>query len=603
MNAINPKEKIKDCICKSDSLKKLLKFPLSAQAVSAVFMLAAGGVSIGISALYVPQETDGQLVIGVYDQAADQFSSVPEAALNIELPEVFVPEPEKLNLAYCFSPDSDTTNVMDSKAGQIYQSLSIMDADWLDNIYNISGMTPEKLAEKLGLPRQSVIGKYNKRDERHQKENPDTWTVNAWKNVNIAVYDGNGRRISGTSNVKEILSMASVFTYFQDYEDETTFLQYAKDLWKNSHSYQISIGDIYYCDGCLNKSEEEALEEDLAAEVLAEEAAQKEIASNSNDSSDQLETSTDSQSSTSAETTDNSSDSTSESTASVSAYALASSSEASGPGMDIMTISEDGEEKIVKISEYVQESSETIDETEEVLCPGHIDLNITINITGITGTHSLFSLDNHPGDPDSGWPGWTEETMAYAANLSAQDWMENYGLTISNISLKNPMSQEEIQKYMDLIPNDTSQIRKDIIRFALDSVGRVPYYWGGKPGAKGYTGNAFGSIIEPDYKGRILKGLDCSGWINWVYWSVTNKRLPAESTTGLAASGTAINRQDLQPGDIIVRLGGESGHVVMFLAWTENDSMICIHESSAAVGNVAVSVMDANWKYYRKLVE
>ena len=88
-----------------------------------------------------------------------------------------------------------------------------------------------------------------------------------------------------------------------------------------------------------------------------------------------------------------------------------------------------------------------------------------------------------------------------------------------------------------------------------------------------------------------------------VYWSVTNKRLPAESTTGLAASGTAINRQDLQPGDIIVRLGGESGHVVMFLAWTENDSMICIHESSAAVGNVAVSVMDANWKYYRKLVE
>ncbi|MDO4278627.1 MAG: hypothetical protein Q4C69_07345, partial [Lachnoclostridium edouardi] len=69
MNAINPKEKIKDCICKSDSLKKLLKFPLSAQAVSAVFMLAAGGVSIGISALYVPQETDGQLVIGIYDQA------------------------------------------------------------------------------------------------------------------------------------------------------------------------------------------------------------------------------------------------------------------------------------------------------------------------------------------------------------------------------------------------------------------------------------------------------------------------------------------------------------------------------------------------------
>ena len=63
-----------------------------------------------------------------------------------------------------------------------------------------------------------------------------------------------------------------------------------------------------------------------------------------------------------------------------------------------------------------------------------------------------------------------------------------------------------------------------------------------------------------------MKGLDCSGWISWVYWSALGRRLPAESTDGLIGCGAAVAREDLKPGDIIVRLG-EEGHVVMFLAW------------------------------------
>lgn len=89
--------------------------------------------------------------------------------------------------------------------------------------------------------------------------------------------------------------------------------------------------------------------------------------------------------------------------------------------------------------------------------------------------------------------------------------------------MKGLLNSREIEQYMGLVPEDASQQRKDFVRYALTSVGKIPYYWGGKPSAPGYTGNSFGSLTVPDEDGRILKGLDCSGWINWVYWSVTGR--------------------------------------------------------------------------------
>ena len=82
----------------------------------------------------------------------------------------------------------------------------------------------------------------------------------------------------------------------------------------------------------------------------------------------------------------------------------------------------------------------------------------------------------------------------------------------------------------------------------------------------------------------------------------TGNRLPHESTSGLALCGSPVSRECLQPGDIIIRTG-EDAHVIMFLEWTEDGSIRCIHESSANINNVTVGVRDANWPYYRKLID
>ncbi len=89
---------------------------------------------------------------------------------------------------------------------------------------------------------------------------------------------------------------------------------------------------------------------------------------------------------------------------------------------------------------------------------------------------------------------------------------------------------------------------------ALNSVGKIPYYYGGKPSTAGLSGNHFASVTSPDYKGRILSGLDCSGWVNWVYWTALGNRMGAASTYEIVRTGRAINSAELQPGDLLVQL-------------------------------------------------
>lgn len=57
------------------------------------------------------------------------------------------------------------------------------------------------------------------------------------------------------------------------------------------------------------------------------------------------------------------------------------------------------------------------------------------------------------------------------------------------------------------LPDDLSENRKKVVKYALESVGKIPYYWGGKAAYAGYDKNGFGTVVSPDYKGRVLRGL------------------------------------------------------------------------------------------------
>ena len=243
-------------------------------------------------------------------------------------------------------------------------------------------------------------------------------------------------------------------------------------------------------------------------------------------------------------------------------------------------------------------------------CPGHVDLTIKITVIGFDDENglrnipldSIKDLEEQDRLPGSRWHGWDDYSIAAVNRLREQDWFKEYGLSISSVEKKSPLTEEEISAYMKDLPEDTSQERKDLIRFALSSVGKVPYYYGGKAGSKGLENNHFGAnLSESDYKGRNRRGLDCSGFVQWAYWSSVDKSLDfASSTQELIGKGQKIKRSELKPGDLIIQPSGDS-HVVMFIKWTKEGKMLAVHENGTA-GNVSVDEVQANYPYYRSVL-
>lgn len=600
------------------------------QTISAIFMALVGtaihaGAQSYLSSYDIPENKPARPVVSrppVVPEETKPVETVPET----EAEEVFSPSLAVLNLAYLYQEDADRTDAQNSLAGQILRELSVKDSEWLASIYDLSNRKPAEAAAKLGLPADRVRGLYNPLDESQTEDNPDSWLLSEWSRIDMVFTDENGNRIMADSNIKEIMAMANTYFYYTDPEDSDAFLNYVLNLWDKSHSIHYSIGEVYYCDGCL---------EDASGDTEASEAAGTAGSGENpeNASGDGLTGSGETESgadgtaaasdadhiqatpepaeigpgvpSASETTVYGAEDGTGSEMAEGAAEAGEQETKAEiGPGIALMEASKAAE---TETAEETNKEEETDKEEKMPLtkCPGHVDLHITATVTGASSSEkSLFSIAEGvaAAEPKAGFPGWTEEHKNAVRELAAQDWKTAYGLTVSSTYISNPLSQSEMEYYLSLLPADISLERRRLIRYALSSVGKVPYYWGGKPSAPDYDGNHFGSLTAADEKGRTMKGLDCSGWISWVYWSALGKRLQAESTDGLAGCGTAVAREDLKPGDIIVRLGDE-GHVVMFLSWESEDRMKVVHESSGSVNNVTVSTMQASWPYYRKLID
>ncbi len=560
-----------------------------------ILIFAGSGICLAEAGrFYETAHKPGTAMAAVMPKARTTASPSQAERQTKESTTPYEPSPDKLNLAYYYPEGSDTSDIIHSYAGQVFQELTIMDTEWLANLYELADVKPLEMAADLGLDASAVRGSYNEKVEGQDPDDPDTWVLKNWKKINVSFIDGDGKRTTGYSNVKDILAMASVYTYYTDMLDSELFSEYARQLWENSHSYTLSVSDVYYCSGCLDKTDEEiALEEEaLESAAISMLSPEEEILSPEDDAASGQR-----------------------------GLALATASEArpsSGTEEAPLVIRLDSNSETVPAapktatksqataspSQASSSSSDPSDESQDN-CPGHVDLNIRVQILGLSDTSGLYQADTVGTDPDNlteTWEGWTETNKACVDAISSQDWFADYGLSVSSLSLSEPLTEEEIQSYMDSLPDDLSQVRRDIIYFALNSVGKVPYYWGGKASYPGYEGNNFGALVSSDEQGRILKGLDCSGWIAWVYWSVTGERLAGESTSSLILCGEGISRSELQPGDIVVRTG-TSAHVVMFLGWSADGQMNVIHESSASVNNVTIKTMEAAWPYYRKLVE
>lgn len=486
-----------------------------------------------------------------------------------------------LNLAYLYEDGADSTDPADSYAGRLYDLLALKDASWISGLYDLYNYTPQQLAALLGLPETAVTS--------------PSGIIPEFRNISVHFVNSEQQETVSTSNAREIISIINTLHYFGILKDMKTMEDCADKLWNASHKYSVRIGGIYYCDGsCLD----EAADGRRDAEESGTEAAGAVIAESETTGAEAVEAVAGSETA-GVETVG---------TAAAGTEAVESGA-AGGEPVGSMAASAAAEAETAAVASFsdassiVSGASDAGPADSSRTCPGHVDCTVLAVVKGTAEADSLFqAADTLEAVKSSGWTGWNADTRNMAGALLAQDWSQEYGLYTVDYPVKELLNSQEIELYMSLVPEDASRQRKDFVRYALTSVGKIPYYWGGKPSAPGYTGNGFGSLTVPDEDGRLLKGLDCSGWINWVYWSVTGKGLGAQSTGTLLGCGSPVARDELLPGDICIRLN-PMAHVVIFLGWTAEGNMLCIQETTGNSNNVEVGTVTSNWESYRRILE
>ena len=169
--------------------------------------------------------------------------------------------------------------------------------------------------------------------------------------------------------------------------------------------------------------------------------------------------------------------------------------------------------------------------------------------------------------------------------------LENLG------SLNIPMgsltiSQEDAIELLENLPDDLDPARKAVVETAVQLVGRVSYFWGGKSLTLGWD-DRWGVPTEVTAAGSGSTGtvrpfgLDCSGFVDWTFYNATNGSYYPGRGGGAATQHsycTNISWSDVQPGDLVFY--PDDSHVGIVGGKDADGNLLIVHCSGGANGVV-----------------
>ena len=169
--------------------------------------------------------------------------------------------------------------------------------------------------------------------------------------------------------------------------------------------------------------------------------------------------------------------------------------------------------------------------------------------------------------------------------------LENLG------SLNIPMgsltiSQEDAIALLENLPDDLDLARKAVVETAVQLVGRVSYFWGGKSLTLGWD-DRWGTPMEVTAAGSGSTGtvrpfgLDCSGFVDWTFYNATNGSYYPGRGGGAATQHsycTNISWSDAQPGDLVFY--PDDSHVGIVGGKDADGNLLIVHCSGGANGVV-----------------
>ena len=250
-------------------------------------------------------------------------------------------------------------------------------------------------------------------------------------------------------------------------------------------------------------------------------------------------------------------------------------------GIDVFTLDEERVELLRQVFWDMCEittATQTVDvpdsDPDDDVDDSHTETALTITITAKTAEQMRM-----------------EYSFSKYQNDALDILLENLG------SLNVPMgslniSQEDAIELLENLPDDLDPERKAVVETAVQLVGRVSYFWGGKSLTLGWD-DRWGVPTEVTAAGSGSTGtvrpfgLDCSGFVDWTFYNATNGSYYPGRGGGAATQHsycTNISWSDAQPGNLVFY--PDDSHVGIVGGKDADGNLLIVHCSGGANGVV-----------------
>ncbi len=189
--------------------------------------------------------------------------------------------------------------------------------------------------------------------------------------------------------------------------------------------------------------------------------------------------------------------------------------------------------------------------------------------------------------------GFTAEQRQMLVELKKQEYQEMFMALVGSYQDIN-LTPEEIEEIIANLPADLSESRRQIVLTAYQLEGKVNYFWGGKSLTLGWD-SRWGTSQEVWAAGSITTGtvrpfgLDCSGFVDWVFYNASNGSFIMGRGGGAASQHNycrTISWSEAQPGDLVFY--PDDSHVGIVCGFDSRGNVQIIH-CAAGYNNVVVT--------------
>lgn len=243
-----------------------------------------------------------------------------------------------------------------------------------------------------------------------------------------------------------------------------------------------------------------------------------------------------------------------------------------------------------------------------VLDPERVEILRTVfwDMTKITSSAETVE---HPANGNT--EAWTEEVLAITITPRTPDDMrvfysftEEQNEALDELLASSDMlmalagdltiSRQDAKELLANLPTDLSPERRAVVETACRLVGKVNYFWGGKSLVLGWD-DRWGTFRQVTAAGSSTTGtyrpygMDCSGYVDWVFYNITGGGYIIGHGGGAHAQHTyctPISWEEAMPGDLVFYPGDE--HVGIVGGRDGNGNLLIIHCAYSA-NNVVIT--------------